>query len=549
MSTTSRGRFRLLAAAIGAAMALTIVPVLGVAAAGASVRAFPVPRITWQKCPAGSPAARVGGFTCATAVVPLDYQDPAGPKIKLVVVRHAATGPARRGVIFLNPGGPSDSATVQFVGWIGFVPKTLLRDYDIVSWDPRGVGESTAVQCFPSFSAEAAFLGKFRYFPADPGQQAGYIRRLAGFGRACYAQNGDLLRHVSTADTARDLDLLRRALGQPKLNYIGLSYGTYLGATYANLFPRQVGKMVLDGNIAPTAWTNSGQPTAGLSFSMRVGSTTWVAKTLAAFLQSCGQRSTNDCAFSAGSPAKTAAKWNALLARLRQGPITVDAIAYTYSQVVTDVRNLLFLVQPHATPVTGAGSPGWPGAAALLQQLWKARNTKPGTSPAPAPAAGGPAQRYAGVEQFYSVICGDAPSPPASAFPGLQRLLLGRGDGVISLPGLWADDEPCATWPVTQENIYRGPWNAPTPPILVVNLTTDAATPLPNAIAMTRELADARLLVVRGYGHTVFLNPSTCASNYETGYFLTGALPPAGTICQQDLPPFAPAGDNTPGSG
>src|SRR5512144_3131437 len=99
-------------------------------------------------------------------------------------------------------------------------------------------------------------------FPSDgtstkPGTiQADYIRRLAGFGRACYARNGELLRHVSTADTARDLDLLRGALGQPKLNFIGMSYGTYLGATYANLFPGRVGKTVLDGNIAPTAWTN-----------------------------------------------------------------------------------------------------------------------------------------------------------------------------------------------------------------------------------------------------------------------------------------------------
>jgi pimeloyl-ACP methyl ester carboxylesterase len=90
-------------------------------------------------------AAQVAGFTCATVRVPLDYRLPAGPTINLVVVRHAAAVPARRGVIFLNPGGPGDSGTLQFAGWIGRVPKTLLRDYDIISWDPRGVGESTAV--------------------------------------------------------------------------------------------------------------------------------------------------------------------------------------------------------------------------------------------------------------------------------------------------------------------------------------------------------------------------------------------------------------------
>ena len=217
---------------------------------------------------------------------------------------------------------------------------------------------------------------------------------------------------------------------------------------------------------------------------------------------------------------------------------TVNGTTYTYPHLVADVRNLLFFVQPLVTPSPRVRNGGWPAAAALLQHLWQARNAMPGTTPAPASGAGGQAQRYAGFEQFYSVICGDAPSPPPSAFPGLQRRLLRRGDGPISLPGLWGDDEPCATWPVHQQNTYRGPWDAPTPPILLVNLTTDIATPVPNAIKMTHELANTRLLVVHGYGHTVFLNPSTCANHYETAYFRTGTLPPKGTICQQNLRPF-----------
>jgi pimeloyl-ACP methyl ester carboxylesterase len=548
-----RGWVRLSAATVAGVLAVAVVPAVQAGPASAAAKAaFPIPSITWQECPPGTGAAQVAGFTCATVHVPLDYRLPAGPTINLVVVRHAAAVPARRGMIFLNPGGPGDSGTLQFAGWIGRVPETLLRDYDIISWDPRGVGQSTAVQCFPNFGAELRFLGEFFYFPASPRQQADYIRRLAGYGGACYPRNGDLLRHLSTADTARDLDLLRGALGQPKLNFLGLSYGTYLGATYANMFPNRVGKMVLDGNIAPSAWTNGGRPDASESFSMREGSTTEVIKTLAAFLRICGQRSTQDCAFSAGSPARTTAKWTALLARLRRGPITVDATTYTYTQLVTLVRNLLFFVQPLASPVIGAGSPGWPGAAALLQDLWTARKTKPGTTPAPPPSVGGPTERYAGFEQFYSVICGDAPSPPANGYPSLQRRLLSRGPRplrVISLVGLWTDDEPCATWPVQQQNTYRGPWNAPTPPILLVNLTTDPATPLQNAIKMTHELANTRLLIVNGYGHTAFLNPSSCANNYETAYFSTGALPAQGTICQKDLPPFPPAGGNIPTAG
>ena len=188
----------------------------------------------------------------------------------------------------------------------------------------------------------------------------------------------------------------------------------------------------------------------------------------------------------------------------------------------------------------GGSSPGWPGIAQALQQLWTARNgaasARPGT---PLAAAAAAAQRYGGVEQGFAVQCDEAPSPPASAYPGLQRLVL-RRSGVIGLPDLWALDEPCATWPVRGQDTYNGPWNARTSPILVIGNTTDPFLPLRDAIAMTRQLGNARLLVVHGYGHTAFLNPSACASSYMTAYFRTGALPPKGTVCRQNLPPFPP---------
>lgn len=481
-----------------------------------------------------------GGFLCATVAAPLDYRDPSGPKVKLAVVDHTATGPARRGVIFFNPGGPGGAGTVQLPAFIGFFPKELLREYDIVSWDPRGSGASTAVQCFASQAAESAFLGKFSFFPVGRRQQRGYIRRWREFGKICAARNGALLRHVSTADSARDLDLLRQALGQPKLNYLGISYGTFLGATYANLFPRRVGRLVLDGNVPPEAWTNGGRPDPRLSTYLRMRSDKAAARALSAFLRICGQRSTQACAFSAGSPAATRAKWDALLARLRQAPITVGGTAFTYAFVVTTVSFDLSIVQPFSTPVPGNSAPGWSGAAQDLQLLWTAgsgtASARPGTPPAVVAAA---AQRYGGAEQDYAVQCNEAPSPPASAYAGLQRLVL-RRSSVTALPYLWTFDEPCATWPVRGQDTYTGPWNAPTSPILVIGNTTDPFLPLRDAIAMTRQLGNARLLVVHGYGHTAFLNPSTCASTYMTAYFQTGALPPKGTVCHQNLPPFPP---------
>ena len=482
----------------------------------------------------------VGGFSCATVAAPLNYRDPSGPKIRLALVEHPATGPTRRGVIFFNPGGPGGAGTVQLPAFIGFFPQALLRQYDIVSWDPRGSGASTAVQCFPSQAAENAFLGKYVYFPVGRGQQRAYIRRWREFGKICATRNGALLKHVSTADSARDLNLLRQDLGQPKLNYLGISYGTFLGATYANLFPRRVGRMVLDGNVPPEAWTNGGRPNPRLSTYLRMRSDKAAATALAAFLRICGQRSTRACAFSAGSPAATRDRWDALLARLRRAPITVGGTAFSYAEVVTIVSFDLSFVQPFSTPVPGNSAPGWSGAAQDLQLLWTARSgtasARPGTPRPPAAA-----ERYGGAEQTYAVQCDEAPSPPASAYPGLQRLLL-RRSGVTALPYLWSFDEPCATWPVRGQDTYSGPWNAPTSPILVIGNTTDPFLPLQDAVAMTRQLANARLLVVHGYGHTALLNPSTCASTYMTAYFRAGALPPKGAVCRQDLPPFAPAG-------
>ena len=371
---TRRGtgrRARLIGAGVAAAALVSVlVPALGAARAGAADTSGAVPPVAWHRCAAGSAGAMAGGFLCATVAAPLNYRDPSGPKIRLAVVEHLATGPARRGVIFFNPGGPGGAGTVQLPAFIGFFPKELLREYDIVSWDPRGSGASTAVQCFPSQAAESAFLGKFSFFPVGRGQQRGYIRRWREFGKICAARNGALLRHVSTADSARDLNLLRQDLGQPKLNYLGISYGTFLGATYANLFPRRVGRMVLDGNVPPEAWTNGGRPNPRLSTYLRMGSDKAAARALGAFLRICGQRSTQACAFSAGSPAATRAKWDALLARLRRAPITVGGTAFTYAEVVTSSASRSPSCSRTRTPVTWRQLPrlvpGCPGAPATL---------------------------------------------------------------------------------------------------------------------------------------------------------------------------------------
>jgi hypothetical protein len=181
-----------------------------------------------------------------------------------------------------------------------------------------------------------------------------------------------------------------------------------------------------------------------------------VAKVLDSFLRICGQNSTSVCAFSAGSPAATSAKWNALLARLQRAPINLGG-PFTYADLLNVASADLDLVQPYTTPVTGGDFPGWSGMAQGLEQLWLARNQKLSTADPAAPTDVTSArQQYSRAEQAYAVICDDSPSPRASAYSHLQHLVT-AGGSVIGLPHLREQDEPCATWPVHGVNTYSGP--------------------------------------------------------------------------------------------
>ena len=545
-----RGGWLLLAMlGVSAALLVCVVPAAATpAAARASecssvdcpVRVAPV--LAWKRC--AGPAKR--GFECATARrVPLDYGRPRDAGIRLAVIRRRATDRARRlGTLFFNPGGPGEPGTDVLPTVLDAFPAAVRARFDLVSWDPRGVGRSTAVQCFPSEEAEGRFFaGIPDGFPVGRSEQRAWIRSFARFGRRCGRRNGRLLEHVSTADTARDLDLLRRAVGDRRLNYLGTSYGTFLGATYANLFPRRVGRLVLIGNQDPVAWTRRGRRRPFLSTFLRSRADKAAAETLRAFLDLCGRAETAQCGFSAGSPAATRAKWAKLLGRLREQPVTVGRPpeTITYAELASRVVEGLY------------GVPGWPELAELLQNVWtRSEPEGPPTAPTAwlpdlrlgAPRASASAEqpnleRYTGLEQEYAVICAESPNPRPRAFPRLAALAFARARE----PGLYWSwiVEPCASWPARAADRYAGPWDRPTAhPVLVINNTFDPGTPHRGAVAMSRRLARARLLTVDGYGHAVG-GPSSCINRYISAYFIEGTLPPRGTRCRQDRPPFSPA--------
>ncbi|MGW7260579.1 alpha/beta hydrolase [Streptomyces sp. NPDC054834] len=491
----------------------------------------PAPALVWRPCVQGSP------FDCATAKVPLDYNHAGGRAIELAVVKRKATDPGRRiGTLFFNPGGPGGPGTVQMPQNYESFPREVRERFDIVSWDPRGVGSSTAVNCFASRKAAADWTAsKAAGFPVGEKERTAWIAAYKELARRCERRDPELLRHVSTADTARDLDQLRRATGESQLTYLGTSYGTFLGATYANLFPGKVRAMVLDSNWDPQAWTNHASDDARLTAFLRSGSDRGAAAVVDRFLALCGSTTTARCAFSAGSPKATRDKFDQLMQRLRKHPVGTS----TYAGTVADVVSSLYIVHP-----------GWTDLADRLQELWRGRVPGPSALP-PAPPVPNP-NPYLGEEQAAAVFCGDSPNPrDPGVYHALEEASASRA-GDVGRYWTWAT-EGCATWPAVAANRYRGPWNKPTAhPVLVVGTIYDPATPYSGSQAVVEELADARLLTNDGYGHTALSNPSSCVKAHESRYLIDGTLPPVGTTCRPDNTPFAapkPSGGIDAGGG
>ena len=273
------------------------------------------------------------------------------------------------------------------------------------------------------------------------------------------------------------------------MNYEGNSYGTLLGAVYANMFPDKVRAMELVGNDEPDGYTNGGADTATFDNSLRQIVDRGTADTLDAFLDRCGRVSTKLCAFSAGSGPATKAKYDSLLRKLRAHPVTAGDVSYTYDLMVTMTVVSLYDVR------LGFLGYRWGWLADLLQAVWEG-SPDPSRYPSFPKTPGG--QRST---QLLAVLCAEAPNPRDPARYYVLSDLAEKRSGVVGPYWVWRDEE-CAAWPAVAVDRYKGPWNKHTAnPILVINTTHDPATPHSEAVDMVKELADARLLTIEGYGH------------------------------------------------
>jgi pimeloyl-ACP methyl ester carboxylesterase len=452
---------------------------------------LPVTPVDWTQCN--------GDLQCGTLTVPLDYGHPQDATIGIAVERHLAREPANRiGSLVINPGGPGVSGIDDFVNELNSLSPQLLDDFDVVTFDPRGVERSDPLTCGEKPGAAPGPLSD--PVPQNPAAQKSMIANMRQFGADCEKASGTILPFVGTVDVARDLDRLRQALGESGLTYMGQSYGTLLGATYAELFPTHIRAMVLDSAIDPN-----------LSFSqLTLGQAEGFEGVLDSFFTWCA--ATSSCAWRPTGDATTALL--ALIAHSRTDPAPAGSGRTAGPGELYD------------TLLGGLYSESdWPKLGAALG--------------ADAAGTGAPAVAMAdhygmdgstnGSDVGEAVDCLDHPASKVLSSYSRLATVLAQSAPVFGPLLAWGE-AACAVWPVAPTRT-PGRATAPgSPPILVIGTTHDPATPYAWAVSLAGQLSQGDLLTVDGSDHVSYFY-SACVRADVQNYFITLATPPPGATC------------------
>ncbi len=455
-------------------------------------------RIDWQPCESNADQ------DCGTLTVPVDYADPQGKTIDLALLRVPARG-ERVGSMVVNPGGPGAPGTTYAAAGGLVFRAPLLDAFDIVGFDPRGTGRSAPVDCLTDAELDAYVAGDPS--PDTPQEVADYRRSVLGFGAACRANSGPLLAHVSTTEAARDMDVLRSALGEEKLTYLGASYGTKLGATYAELFPDKVGRFVLDGavDVSLDLETMSLDQAAGFETALR------------AYVQNCLD-STDNC-FLGDTVDEGLATISDFLDSVEEQPLPAGdrelAIGNAFYGIVAPLynRDYWFLLSTAlSSALEGEGS-----ALMQLSDLYASRGTDGGYD-------------NNSMEAIYAINCLDDPSSipfgkVAAEVGAFEQASPTFGDVFAwGLTGCRGSTVRSTEAPLD----IRGEGAAP---ILVLGTTRDPATPMKWAVALADQL-DSGVLVERdGDGHTAYNSGNECIDTTVEDYLVDGTVPDDGTRC------------------
>ena len=477
-----------------------------------------VPQLAWTDCG--------DGFDCASARVPLDYDQPQGATIVLRLIRLPATDPARRiGSLFLNPGGPGGSG-IDFVRGAGkflFSAEVRAR-FDLVGFDPRGIRRSTPLRCFDTLAEAFSVLTPLA-FPYTHAEERAWEHSDRLLANACTKHAGAIIDHMSTANVARDMDLLRQAVGDAKLTYAGYSYGSYLGTTYANLFPGNVRALIVDAVLDPIAWsTGRGNEARTLPFSTRLHSDEGAYATLQQFFELCDRGGAN-CPFSGNA----AVRYRNLAARLLYDPVQLaNGAVIHYADLVGLTLGAMY--DPSS----------WPSLAKTLAKLERRSDLVGATAAVHELRTRlGAYDNYPNyIEGGPGVFCSDSDNPSTPDAWSVAAREADRKFGYFGRPWTWISSV-CAVWPGADHDRFTGPFTHRTAnPVLVVGNRYDPATRYQGAVTVANLLPGAGLLTLDGWGHTSLFQ-SACIDNYVNRYLLTTQLPPKGTVCQPDVVPFA----------
>ncbi|MCF2527906.1 alpha/beta fold hydrolase [Yinghuangia soli] len=511
-------------AAAFAALALLASPATAVdpgppTAATASPAPIPaaVPVLDWQPCAAGR--AWPGGAQCATARVPLDHRDPAGAALDLPLIRVPAADPGRRiGTLVLQPGGPGGSG-VDFVDDnYADLPAELRERFDILGFDARGVGRSAQVRCWDDARYKKAVTEALG--APGPDGLARAVAEAEDFNAACVQASGDRLPFLGTGYVARDIDLIRAALGEERISFYGRSFGTYIGTVYADLFPGRVRAMALDGAYDPVAYAE--QPYAYdlpqfLALDRAAGRLLdWCAATPA------------QCTFGAGDPHGA---FDRLVRALDADPVAIPGRGTANGYTL--VYRLMFNIN--------GGRADWPDLAAALA---RAEARDPGSFLLSPPSPGS----FAFLTPNVVVECTDRVYPPGEAMLAARlgaaaRLAPKLGPAMAYGPPTYDHNHApaCTRWPAERPSRHTGPYTAAgSVPLLVLGTTGDPDTPYQDAVALAGRLDNARLLTFAAEGHTAF-GRSVCAQEAVVRYLVDGLPPRDGTVCADEKPPAPPA--------
>jgi pimeloyl-ACP methyl ester carboxylesterase len=454
--------------------------------------------LRWNRCNGGA-------AQCSTLAVPLDDTVLDSPTIDLALVRIPARDPDRRiGSLVINPGGPGAPATDFTVDFAWSLPGEIQDRFDLVGFDPRGVGASEGVDCTDDLDPFYAL----DWTPETDEERARLEAGVREIVDACVRSDGDILSFLGTDRVARDMDLIRAALGDDKLTYLGFSYGTYLGAQYAAQFPDRVRALVLDGAVDPALDAEAVQVQQAVAFE----------RSLNLFLRDCARNA--DCAFHHGGD--PAGAYDALRARIDAAPIPASdagrgrALNTTLFDI--GVTELLYSGEQSWSTLADAlvAAEGGDGSDLVMEADFYTGRSDGGT--------------YSDLQEaFFAVGCVDGPAVGGVA--GLRaieaaaaRVAPRLGRSVVN------NSLACAFWPVEAQ--APAALHAPTsPPLLVLGTRNDPATPLRWARGLTEGLESAVLVTVGGARHTAFASGNLCVDDVVVRYLVDDAVPASGKRC------------------